>query len=86
MDLVGKLTLEQQLELRVIEEQSKALSLEQAQEYVVEVMRQIMIRDNLVDHLLTTSEKFVQKQPKRLSSQAASAQSTSGTYATTRKI
>ena len=55
MDTLGKLTLEQELELRVLKEQAQRLSLEAAQEIIVEIMRQMIIRDNLVDHLLSTS-------------------------------
>lgn len=46
------LSMEQQFKLQVIEDQAQNLSLEQAQEYVVEVMRQMMVKDNLVKHLL----------------------------------
>lgn len=52
MDLPGELTLEQQFKLQVLKDQVKNLSVEQAQEYVVEVMRQMMVKDNLVKHLL----------------------------------
>lgn len=48
----GKLTLEQEFKLQVLKEQARNLTKEQAQEYVVEVMRQMMIKDNLVKHLL----------------------------------
>ena len=56
IDIPNGLTLEQALELQIFKEQARQLSLDQAQRYVVEVMRQIMIRDNLVDHLLTTAK------------------------------
>ncbi|MBE9078583.1 NblA/ycf18 family protein [Romeria aff. gracilis LEGE 07310] len=52
MDMPGKLTLEQEFKLQVLRDQVKVLSVEQAQEYVVEVMRQMMVKDNLVKHLL----------------------------------
>jgi len=52
MDMPGKLSLEQEFQLNVIKSQVKGLSLDQAQEYVVEVMRQMMVKDNLVKHLL----------------------------------
>ena len=48
----GSLSLEQQFKLQVVRDQVSGLSLEQAQEYVVEVMRQMMVKDNLVRHLL----------------------------------
>ena len=53
--MIGKLTLEQELELQIIRDQAKRLSLDQAQRYIVEAMRQMMVRDNLVEHLLTES-------------------------------
>jgi hypothetical protein len=52
MDMPGKLTLEQEFKLKVLKDQVGNLSLEQAQEYVIEVMRQMMVKDNLVKHLL----------------------------------
>ncbi|MEM8805000.1 MAG: NblA/ycf18 family protein [Cyanobacteria bacterium P01_G01_bin.38] len=52
MDMPGKLTLEQEFKLQILKDQVKGLSIDQAQEYVVEVMRQMMVKDNLVKHLL----------------------------------
>ncbi|EKU99144.1 Phycobilisome degradation protein nblA [Leptolyngbya sp. PCC 7375] len=54
-DLPGDLTLEQQLQLRMITLQVRELSLKQAQEYVVEITRQMMVKDNLVKHLLKSA-------------------------------
>ena len=48
----GKLSLEQELELQILREQVKDLSLDQAQDYVVEVVRQMMLKDNLFKHLI----------------------------------
>jgi Phycobilisome degradation protein nblA len=48
----GSLSMEQQFKLKVLQDQVQCLSLEQAQEYVIEVMRQMMVKDNLVKHLL----------------------------------
>ncbi|MGB3299218.1 MAG: NblA/ycf18 family protein [Phormidesmis sp.] len=48
----GNLSMEQQFKLKVLTDQVQGLSLEQAQEYVIEVMRQMMVKDNLVKHLL----------------------------------
>lgn len=53
--MLGKLTLEQELELQIIRDQAKRLSLDQAQRYIVEAMRQMMVRDNLLEHLLAES-------------------------------
>ena len=52
MESQGNLTLEQQFKLTVVKEQVKDLSLEQAQEFVVEMMRQMMVKDNLVKQML----------------------------------
>ncbi len=51
MESSGQLTLEQQFQLQVIQSQVRNLSLEQAQDYVVEIMRQMMVKDNLVKQL-----------------------------------
>lgn len=55
MDTPGALTLEQQFQLQVIKDQVGLLTLEQAQDYVVEMTRQMMIKDNLVKHLLKSA-------------------------------
>lgn len=52
MKKTGKLSLEQELELQILREQVKDLSLDQAQDYVVEVVRQMMLKDNLFKHLI----------------------------------
>ncbi|MEO1095026.1 MAG: NblA/ycf18 family protein [Cyanobacteria bacterium J06638_28] len=52
MEFSGKLTLEQEFELKIIEEQVKGLSIEQAQDYVVKIMRQMMMKENLFKRLL----------------------------------
>ncbi|PZO12727.1 MAG: phycobilisome degradation protein NblA [Leptolyngbya foveolarum] len=54
-NLPGNLSLEQEFKLQVVKDQVTGLSLEQAQEYVVEVMRQMMVKDNLVKHLLKSA-------------------------------
>ncbi|MEO1620188.1 MAG: NblA/ycf18 family protein [Cyanobacteria bacterium J06632_3] len=51
-NLPGSLSVEQQFKLKLVQDQVRGLSLEQAQDYVVEVMRQMMVKDNLVKHLL----------------------------------
>ena len=51
-NMPGNLSMEQQFKLKVVQDQVRGLSLEQAQEYVVEVMRQMMVKDNLVKLLL----------------------------------
>ncbi len=48
----GALSLSQQFQLQVLKDQVRNLSHEQAQDYVVEVMRQMMVKDNLVKHML----------------------------------
>lgn len=52
MNMPGQLTLEQQFQLQILKDQVRNLSQEDAQNYVVEVMRQMMVKDNLVKHLL----------------------------------
>ena len=55
MKAPGNLSLEQQFKLQVLREQVKGLSLEQAQEYLVEVLRQSMVKDNLMRHWMKDS-------------------------------
>ena len=52
MNLPAQLTLEQQFKLKVLQEQVATLSKEQAQEYLLEMFRQMMVKDNLVKHLM----------------------------------
>ena len=52
MNLPAQLTLEQQFKLQVLKEQVAGLSKEQAQEYLLEMFRQMMVKDNLVKQLL----------------------------------
>ena len=52
MNTSAQLTIEQQFKLQVLKEQVQNLSHEQAQEYLIEVFRQLMVKDNLVKHLL----------------------------------
>ncbi len=52
MDIPTQLTLEQQFKLQILRDQVKTLSREQAQEYLLEVLRQNMVKDNLYKHLL----------------------------------
>ena len=52
MDLSGQLSMEQQFKLKVLQEQVQNLTKEQAQEYLLEMFRQMMVKDNLVKNLL----------------------------------
>ena len=52
MNLPAQLTLEQQFKLQVLKDQVSDLSKEQAQEYLLEMFRQMMVKDNLVKNLL----------------------------------
>jgi len=44
------LSMEQQFKLQVLREQVKSLSQDQAQEYLLEVMRQNMVKENLLKY------------------------------------
>jgi ribosomal protein S6 len=52
MDLPLSLTMEQQFNMRVYEGQVKNMNAEQAQEFLLEIMRQLMIKDNVIRHLM----------------------------------
>jgi Phycobilisome degradation protein nblA len=47
--------MEQQFNLRMYEGQVKDLSSEQAQNFLLEVMRQLMIKENVIKHLMKGS-------------------------------
>ncbi|MFN6564310.1 MAG: NblA/ycf18 family protein [Nostoc sp. ChiSLP01] len=52
MEFPIELTLEQQFRLQNLKTQVQNLSQEEAQEFLLEVLRQMMVKDNLVKHLL----------------------------------
>lgn len=52
MDIPMELSLEQQFNMRAYQTQVKGLNQEQAQEMLLEVMRQLMVKDNMIRHLL----------------------------------
>jgi Phycobilisome degradation protein nblA len=52
MDLPLTLNLEQQFNLKIYQDQIRHMSQDQAQEALLEVMRQIMIKDNVIRHLM----------------------------------
>jgi hypothetical protein len=55
MDLPLELSLEQQFNLRAYQEQVKGLDQTQAQEMLLEVLRQLMVKENVIKHLLKQS-------------------------------
>lgn len=44
------LSMEQQFKLQVLRDQVKTLSKDQAQEYLIEVMRQNMVKENILKY------------------------------------
>ena len=52
IDLPLELTLEQQFELKKLEADVLRASPEQAQELILELMRQLMIKNNVLVHLM----------------------------------
>ncbi|BAY90188.1 MULTISPECIES: NblA/ycf18 family protein [unclassified Tolypothrix] len=52
MDIPMDLNLEQKFNLKVYEEQIKNLNQEESQKLLLEVMRQLMVKDNMIKHLL----------------------------------
>ncbi|MBC6480433.1 MAG: NblA/ycf18 family protein [Hormoscilla sp. GUM202] len=52
MKIPSNLTLEQQFKLKVYQDQVKSMSKQEAQECLLEVLRQMMVKDNLVKQLL----------------------------------
>ena len=52
MDLPMELSMEQQFNLRMYEEQVKSMSNEEAQKFLLEVLRQLMVKDNMLKHFM----------------------------------
>jgi acyl-CoA-binding protein len=52
MEFPVGLSLEQQFNLKAYEQQVKGLSQEEAQGFLLEIMRQLMIKDNVIKHLM----------------------------------
>lgn len=52
MDIPVELSLEQKFNLKLYEKQIKGLSSEESQEFLLEVLRQLMVKDNMLKHLL----------------------------------
>lgn len=52
MDFPMELSLEQKFNLKMYEEQVKSLTPEQSQEFLLEVLRQLMVKDNMLKHLM----------------------------------
>jgi hypothetical protein len=52
MDIPLELSLEQQFNLRAYQDQVKHLDQDQAQEMLLEVLRQLMIKENVIKHLI----------------------------------
>jgi hypothetical protein len=59
------LTLEQQFNLKLYESQVRDLSGEQAQQFLLEVMRQLMIKENVIRHLMKEDITSWQQTPAR---------------------
>ncbi len=52
MNFPTELTIEQQFRLQTFKDQVQGLSQQEAQTFLLEVLRQMMVKDNLVKHLL----------------------------------
>jgi hypothetical protein len=52
MDIPMGLSLEQKFNLKMYQDQIKGLSQEESQEFLLEILRQLMIKDNVIKHLL----------------------------------
>lgn len=52
MDIPTGLNLEQEFNLKVYADQVKSLDQEQSQEFLLEVLRQLMIKENMIKYLM----------------------------------
>ncbi len=50
-----QLTLPQQFQLRRYQDEVKGLSEEESREYLLELARQLMIKDNVIKHLMKSA-------------------------------
>ena len=55
MDIPMDLNLEQKFNLKLYEEQIKGLNQEESQKLLLEVLRQLMVKDNMIKYLLKQS-------------------------------
>ena len=55
MDIPMELSLEQKFNLKLYEEQVKSLSQEESQQFLLELLRQLMVKENMLKHLLKQS-------------------------------
>lgn len=55
MEMSLELSLEQKFNLKMYEDQVKELTQAQAQEFLLEVLRQLMVKDNVIRSLLRES-------------------------------
>ena len=51
MEQLNSLDLEQKFKLKVLQEEVKTLTKEQAQEFLMELFRQMMVKDNLFEQI-----------------------------------
>lgn len=52
MDIPMSLSLEQEFNLKMYKEQVQGLSHEESQEFLLEVLRQLMVKDNMIKYLM----------------------------------
>ena len=55
MNVPMELSLEQKFNLKMYEEQIKGLSQEETQKYLLEVLRQLMLKDNMLKYFMKQS-------------------------------
>ena len=52
MESNNNLSMEQQFKLHVLSQEVQQMSREQAQQYLIEVLRQMMVKDNVVKKMI----------------------------------
>nr|WDB00581.1 phycobilisome degradation protein [Cavernulicola chilensis] len=53
--MVQNLTLEQEFKLKVYSQELKNLNYEQSQKHLIEVLKQMMLKDNIIKYLIRNS-------------------------------
>lgn len=59
MEAALKLTLEQEFNLRAFRQQVEDLSSDQKDQYLLEILRQLMIKNNVIRHLVSSNHDEV---------------------------
>lgn len=55
MDFSNELSLEQEFKLTIYNEQISKMNAEESQDYLIEILKQMMMIDNIIKHMVKTT-------------------------------